>query len=281
MKVLKTILVSVFVILIILLLLILLRCGCRDRTGNRTGDRLGEQPGETVIQPTPPGRDSLVEEADSVPQGVVIKEKFKADVVMCIDCTGSMESIINTIKSNAQTFYSDLKRKSIEQGKEISSMRIKVIGFRDFDREAAPFEVSDFFELPAGKGGFSNFVSRLSPNGGGDEPELGYDALAQAVNSDWKTGNDIHQVIILWTDASSHPLSGKNGVPRSFSDLKSMWNDKMNSRGKHLFLFAPADPTWTNLESALDRTIRHDVSAGGGLSDLDYEEILETLSESI
>lgn len=262
MKALKTILISVYVIIIILLLLSLLRCEHKT-----VRSREAE-----------PNRDTLVHKRDTIPEKVVIKEKFKADVVMCIDCTSSMNNIINTIKKNALTFYPDLKQKCISQGKEITSMRIKVIGFRDIN-DTTPFEKSSFYDIPAKEDDFKKFVSHLSPFGGDDAPEHGYDALAMAINSDWKKGNDVHQIIILWTDNASHPLSGRNGVPMSLTELTSLWKEKMSNKGKRLILFAPADNSWTTLEHNWDKTTRHDVSTGGGLSDVDYEEILKTLSE--
>ena len=75
MKRLKIILVLTYIVIIILLLLSLLRC---------------------QKSPTDPGP-------------VVIKEKFNADVVMCIDCTSSMYHLIGTIKKNALNFYPDIK----------------------------------------------------------------------------------------------------------------------------------------------------------------------------
>ena len=69
MKGLKVILVSTYIIIIILLLLSLKRCD------------------------------------DNTHSSVVIKEKFNAEVVMCIDCTSSMSSLIGTIKRNALNFY--------------------------------------------------------------------------------------------------------------------------------------------------------------------------------
>ena len=228
MKALKTILISVYVIIIILLLLSLLRC-----------------------------RNDVPQHTDIIPKPV-IKEKFKADVVMCIDCTSSMNNIINTIRS----------------------MRIRVIGFRDVG-DTTPFEKSEFYNIPDRKDDFKNFVSHLLPVGGGDDPEHGYDALAMAINSDWRKEKDVHQIIILWTDNASHPLSGMNGVPASVEELKSQWNEKMNNKGKRLVLFAPLDVSWTELEKTWNNTTRHDESTGGALSDVDYEDILKTLSERI
>lgn len=262
MKSLKVILILVYVIIIILLLLSLLECGHKTETNNL------------------PVRDTLQHQGDSVTRKVEIKEKFKADVVMCIDCTGSMDDIISTIKNNALSFYPDLKQRCLLKGKEITSMRIKVIGFRDIcDR--VPFESSRFYKIPEEENALKAFVSHLSPIDGGDNPERGYDALAMAINSEWKNDNDVHQIVILWTDNASHSLSGMNGVPVSLDGLKSLWDNKMNPHGKRLILFAPAHESWTSLERNWKHITRHDVSTGGGLSDLDYDEILQTLSESI
>ena len=34
--------------------------------------------------------------------------KYNVDIVMCIDATGSMNGILDTVKSNALNFYGDL-----------------------------------------------------------------------------------------------------------------------------------------------------------------------------
>ena len=211
---------------------------------------------------------------------VVIKEKFNADVVMCIDCTSSMSSLIGTIKKNALNFYPDMKRKCESQGKEILSMRIKVIAFRDLCDDK-PFESSEFFRMPEQEHDFRSFVSNLKDYGGGDNPERAYDAISLALLSNWNTNTDVRKVIILWTDVASHPLSGRIPEARNFEELSSLWNTKLQSNSKRLILFAPSHPTWTEIETNWDKTIRHDVTSGGGLTDVDYNEILRTLSESI
>jgi len=203
---------------------------------------------------------------------IVVKETFNADVVMCIDCTNSMSGIIGTIKNHASNFYSDIKRKSIENGKKILSMRIKVIGFRDLS-DMQPFKTSAFFTMPEQESAFKSFISNLRADGGGDSPERGYDALSMAMQSNWSTADNTRQVIILWTDAPSHPLSST-----SFEELTSSWNSKPNKR---LILFAPSYPSWNNLEHKWENTVRRDVNSGGGLTDVDYDEIIKTLSESI
>lgn len=242
MKFLKCVLVSVYVIIVILLLL------CFEKCGNRTNK-------------------------------AILKEKFQADVIMCIDCTQSMDNIINTIKMNAINFYPDLKKRCVSHGKEILSMRIKVIAFRDFG-DLKPFETSIFFDMPEQESQFRSYVTNLHPYGGGDDPERGYDALGMAIESEWNMTENAHQVIILWTDNASHPLQPTSKY-KSVEEMSTAWKSKMGKNGKRLIIFAPNHPTWTFLEQNWDKTIRHDVNFGKGLTDIDYEEMLKTLSESI
>lgn len=212
---------------------------------------------------------------------IVIKEKFNADVVMCIDCTSSMSSIIGTIKNNALNFYPDIQKRCIEQGKEILSMRVKVIAFRDFCDEK-PFEESSFYSFPEQENEFKYFVHNLKDYGGGDDPERAYDALSMAIKSDWSNNPNTRKVIILWTDVSSHPLSGMtpSGI-QDFDELTYIWNTKFPKESKRLIMFVPSHATWNIIENNWENAKRHDVTTGGGLTDVDYNEILRTLSESI
>ena len=134
--------------------------------------------------------------------------KYNVDIVMCIDCTGSMGDLLDTVKNNALKFYSDLCKRCEEKGKEISELRIRAIAFRDFgcDRDAAVADTG-FLNIPDEESDFKNFVSGLHPAGGGDEPENGLEALAMAIDSDWTNGGDKRRhVVVVWTDASTHPL---------------------------------------------------------------------------
>lgn len=219
--------------------------------------------------------------------------KYNVDVVMCIDCTGSMGSLLSTVKANALKFYPDIKAKCEEKGKEISQLRIRVIAFRDFEADGAEaLADTDFLDIPADEEKFKSYVSGLVAKGGGDEPENGLEALAMAINSDWTTGGDRRrQVIVVWTDASTKPLgsckasSYPEGMPSSFDELTDWWEDeqtgKMNSSAKRLILFAPDASAWTEIGLDWNNTIHHPAKAGAGLSEVDYDTILQMISNSI
>lgn len=268
MKGLKAFLTGIYIVIIILLLLCFKKCDSKVN----------------VTVPEPPIEiDSLATDTasiDTIPEEISIKESFKADVVMCIDCTSSMNNIINTIKNNAINIYADIKSRCRDKGKDITSMRIKVIGFRDYS-DNKTFEVSDFFNMPEHEEDFKKYISQLKTYGGGDRPERGYDALSYAFKSSWKKGDEVHQVVILWTDADTHPLNGCMNIKDSTKELYNIRKRELNEKGTRLILFAPQYPCWDILQENLDNTTRHEVAAGGGLSDVDYEEILKTLSETI
>ena len=226
-----------------------------------------------------------------MPQGL----QYNVDIVMCIDCTGSMGDLLDTVKSNALKFYPDLKAKCDAKGKEIAELRIRVIGFRDFfaDKENA-IQDSGFFCIPAQEAEFKSFVNKLQPMGGGDEPENGLEALAMAINSDWTTGGDRRRhVVVVWSDASTHPVGlekCKNehypqNMPADFDELTNWWDDeqggKMQKSAKRLVLFAPDASAWSEIGINWNNAIHHTAKAGSGLEDVDYDTILATIVNSI
>lgn len=258
---LKTTLISIYAVLILLLLL----SWC-SRPQHKPAERTSEE--------------TIAEDPDLPP----VTERFSADVVMCIDATGSMGGIINTVKNNAMNFYDDIKKESRRHGKDITSMRIRVIAYRDIHMlmSGNVFDFSDFFSMPDEENEFKSFVGGLTPHDGGDEPELGLDALAMAMTeSKWSGSGNTKKVIILWTDADTKMIQRTSAhMIKDTQQLLDEWNGKFAEHGK-MFLFTPNATMWNDVARSLENAVRHDVTAGGGLSDLDYKEILETISEDI
>ena len=89
--------------------------------------------------------------------------KYNIDIVMCIDATGSMNGILDTVKSNALNFYGDLINSMRKKGKQVNDLRIKVIAFRDYvaDGENAML-ATDFFRMPDEQEDFRDLVNTIS-----------------------------------------------------------------------------------------------------------------------
>ncbi len=233
-------------------------------------------------------------------QGTYQKQyTYDVDLVLCIDATKSMDPIIQMVKNNAKRLPDDVLRKAGEKSKVISSLRIKLLLFRDYiaDGEHA-IEMTDFMNMPAQKEAFCAAVNTIEAIGGGDEPEDGLEALAYAMASKWQkpVGNQkCRQIIVVWTDASTHKLGfGKSApnydpkLPANFAELTDWWGDdpdsptaKMHYSSKRLLLFAPDAKYWSTISENWDNVIPVRTIAGQGLQEHEYEEVLKLLVETL
>ena len=218
---------------------------------------------------------------------------YAVDIVFCVDVTGSMTPILDQVKANALRFYSDVQSNLTAKGKAIDELRVRVVAFRDIvaDGEAA-LQESPFFELPAEETGFSGFVNGLVAEGGGDAPESGLEAVALAMTSPWTTrGDRRRQVIVVWTDQPAHSLDASalppvlaGRVPADFSALTDVWEDPqgpLGSSSKRLIVFAPDGPGWSDISGVWENVVHHPSQAGGGLSDVDYGTIIDSIGNSV
>jgi len=218
---------------------------------------------------------------------------YAVDIVFCVDVTGSMTPILDQVKANALRFFSDVQSNLTAKGKTIDELRVRVVAFRDIvaDGEVA-LQESPFFELPAEQSGFSAFVNGLVAEGGGDAPESGLEAVALAMTSPWTTrGDRRRQVVVVWTDQPAHPLDAlalppalAGRVPADFSALTDLWEDPqgpLGSSSKRLILFAPDGPGWSDISGVWENVVHHPSQAGGGLSDVDYGTIIDSIGNSV
>jgi hypothetical protein len=218
---------------------------------------------------------------------------YAVDIVFCIDVTGSMTPILDAVKANALGFYGDVQNNLVNKGKNVDELRVRVVAFRDFTADGdAAMQESPFFALPADQEDFSAFVNGLVPEGGGDAPESGLEAVSLAMASPWTTrGDRRRQVIVVWTDQPAQPLTPaalpeayRSRVPADFSALTDMWEDAqgpLGSSSKRLILFAPDGPGWSDISAVWENVVHHPSQAGGGLSDVDYGTIIDSIGNSV
>lgn len=194
------------------------------------------------------------------------------DVVMCIDVTGSMSDIINTVKRNAISFYDLFNASCEEEGIQLAALNAQVIAFRDKNADYNWLQISDTYSLPSQRTDYNTFVNGLYASGGGDTPESGLEALQTAFNkTDWGVDDGYHrQVVILWTDAPY--LIGERYTDITLSSLESLW-DSMPS-GRRLILFAPYGTSdsngasWGNLDDWTN--LIHESDLSSGFNNFDY-----------
>jgi hypothetical protein len=242
-------------------------------------------------------KDLTVNEDTSGATGDLNTLRYAVDIVLCIDITASMQPVIDEVKSGAFSFHSQLSAVMRRRGKRVSQMRIRVIAYRDFgDNPNDALRASPFFKMPDQVRSFELFMRSLSTFGGGDEPESGLEALSVAIDSDWERGMGVRRhVIVVFTDASAHPLGGPAridakyppGIPETFDQLSERWGHPggqtsvMEYRAKRLLLFAPDISPWNTMADEWNNVIFFPSQAGNGLSEFELKEVLDAISGSI
>lgn len=223
------------------------------------------------------------------------KITYNVDIVFCIDATASMDNIINIVKQNAINFYGDVVNAMQVKHKTISKMRIRVIAFRDYIADGNNAMLSTrFFNMPEERELLRKTVESIKAVGGGDEPEDGLEALGYAMRSDWNMdGNKSRHIIVVWSDASTHPLGYGSKMPnypkamaKNFGELTAWWGGQqqrgfMDYHAKRLILFTPDQEGWSTISNNWENVIHYPSEAGKGLSDYNYEQIIDSIANTI
>ena len=89
------------------------------------------------------------------------KTDRNVDIVFCIDGTGSMRDCIDTLKDNALKFQSDLSTYLLNNNTNITSLRVKLITFRDYGCDVNAMVETDFYELPLDEAEFKQALSEI------------------------------------------------------------------------------------------------------------------------
>ena len=215
--------------------------------------------------------------------------EYCVDIVMCIDATGSMAPIIDEVKKNAISFYEKFIESMEENDKEVETLRIKVIAFRDYGCDQDPMVESEFFKLPEQNDDFRRFVDNIEAKGGGDIPENALEAIALALKSDWTTdGSKRRHVILVFSDAPALPLGARagssgypSGMPDDIAQLGAWWEATDQTLGSNyqakagrLVAFVPNAEPWTELQ-AWNRYWPAFSPAGTGLPDVDIQSAID------
>ena len=234
---------------------------------------------------------------------------YGVDLVLCIDCTESMDNVLGIVKDRALSFHNDLLQLMSAKGKQLDRLRVRVIAFRDYlacEDEVKkhayvnePMMIADFFELPYEAKMFEASVKSLQPSGGGDREEDGLEALAYAMRSDWSLDAwKNRHVIVLWSDEEPHPLgfgcrahAGASryprGMARDLTELSLWWGDNQDSgymplqASKRLILFAPDAGAWKTISDTWDNVLHLPSKAGDHLREIDYQAILSSIAQTI
>lgn len=221
-----------------------------------------------------------------------VQTSYLVDIVLCIDCTGSMEPVIEQVKQNAIEFSPRLDELMRARGKRIDELRVRVVAFRDlFVDDADWLSATGFIDMREAPERFREAVLPLAASGGGSEPESSLEALALAIQSDWANASQAkaRRVIVMWTDASAHKLEKgaasrspllPAGLPGNLDELTELWNDQPQ-QSRRLLLYAPDTYPWNLIAASWSQTIHFPSVAGDGLQEHEFLTILNAIANSV
>lgn len=207
------------------------------------------------------------------------KLKGVADLVFCVDCTGSMAPCIDGLKSEIHRFIGELEAPP-EQGLMAVNWRMKLLGFRDLFVDEEPWVNADAAMADTAADARAQ-VDALDALGGGDEPESGLDALWRAATTTpWRA--NCNRIVILFTDASCRPVMHDSTVAggAAGNDLSAVAQALAEARCR-VHVWGPSCGIWDSL-SKLPRVIFTPLaSAGDGLQTLDFQELMGNLRRTV
>jgi hypothetical protein len=207
------------------------------------------------------------------------KMKGVADLVFCVDCTGSMAPCIDGLKSELHRFISEMEAPP-EQGLLPVDWRLRVIGFRDLFQDEQPW-VNAGSPMVSTAAEARTQVDALVSDGGGDEPESALDGLWTAVaKTPWR--KPCNRIVIFFSDASSlakmHPTTVADGAA---GDDVSAVAQALAEAGCRVHAWAPTCEVWDNLK-CLPKVIFTPLQTGGdGLASLNFRELMENLRRTV
>jgi Ca-activated chloride channel family protein len=163
--------------------------------------------------------------------------RVQADVVFVVDTTGSMSASINGIRRGIEEFAREFAMKEID-------LNVGLVSFKDCfeDRSCLKklnFNGSDFTTSATD---FSQKLSILKADGGGDGPESAIDGLNYALDMNWKSDQ---RILVFVSDA---PFKNPDASGMNSEQLKK----KLASKLQQLhFISNPADREYLDLKQAI------------------------------
>jgi Mg-chelatase subunit ChlD len=124
------------------------------------------------------------------------KETRNAEIVFCLDATGSMSGLIKTAKENIWDIVSDLS-----QDQEIDTLKLGMIFYRDRGDDFITKQLT----LTTNLDGVYTDLLEIGADGGGDAPESVNQALNEAVQlMNWSTQDMTYKTIFVVGDCPPH-----------------------------------------------------------------------------
>ena len=208
-----------------------------------------------------------------------------ADIVFCIDASGSMKPCIDAVRNNIEKLLEGLKsdvQTNWDVRFDFLAFHDSVEGWHSLQSVAAQqVELVDAIYKGGNNGSFftkdlSLFKSRLQQIVvKGEEEQLL--ALDIAMDFPWRPSDGCHRVVVLLTD---EPVETGIFVDEQKKRIDALIQKVMDKRIK-LFIVAPESDGFYRLASADRCEYDDNGSEQGGLSNVDFSKMLTAIGKSV
>jgi hypothetical protein len=160
------------------------------------------------------------------------KVKGVVDLVMLIDCSGSMQDCIDAIKQSIAAFVQQMSAADANGGSPVRDWRMKICGYRDHPHDGESWFVDNPFVADLAGVQAQLNAPALRATGGGDEPESLLDALFKVASMEqtgpqdapsperWRQRGTATRVVVFFTDASfKDPMTIPEAAGGSIGDV--------------------------------------------------------------
>lgn len=209
-----------------------------------------------------------------------------ADIVFCIDASGSMKPCFDAVRRNIADLMIGLQA----DGQTSWDVRYDFLAFQDNEEGVHGYTTTrtgqmDLINILYHKGDRSKLFTRnieefctalqTRVKTEGDEQQL--TALDTAMDFPWRSSGDCHRVVVLLTD---EPVETGVFVEKQKAAIDRMIQKAQNKRIK-LFIIAPESEAFFEL-SALDRCEYTDLqNTQDGMRSVDFSKLLQTIGKSV
>lgn len=209
-----------------------------------------------------------------------------ADIVFCIDASGSMKPCFDAVRRNIAELMNGLQ----SDGQTSWDVRYDFLAFHDNEEGAHDYTTTrtggvELIDILYHKGDRTKLFTRNTEElcqalqkrvtTEGDEQQL--TALDTAMDFPWRSSDECHRVVVLLTDEA---LETGVAVEVQKQAINRMIRKAQDKRIK-LFVIAPESEAFFEL-SALDRCEYTDLQdTQDGLRGVDFSKLLQTIGRSV
>ncbi len=213
--------------------------------------------------------------------------KYCADIVFCLDASGSMQPCIDGVRENVAKLVRDLQSDANAKW----DVRFDYFAFHDGDDGLHWYHSVNYVSVPLfqalyhGEGkdrlftrDLTEFCNSLRDNVEVEGEEMQLMALDTAMDFPWRDSGSCHRVVVLLSD---EPVETGVLVERQIQAIPRLI-EKIQSKRIKLFIFAPESGAFMKLASADKVEYDSDtVSGPGGFRNVNFSKLMETIAKSV